>query len=216
MWKNSSNPKVIAAICVLSCYFCMVNVNLSRRARAIEIERERKLSLDLGNNECLLTPPTTVVASPESTKTLLASYPGSGKRFVYQIIEGLTDCAPGDDHNFSQNDQNTLHIKTSYPHHEGIWSWGSKMDQMILLMRNPRWALPSYHNLKFELDFSTNWVDSYARIPYVYTVRPIVSDWLQWRDVNFEDEMQNWVDFIVFWMEGEGWHDLTYRVIYYV
>jgi hypothetical protein len=50
----------------------------------------------------------------------------------------------------------------------------------------------------------------------VYTVRPIVSDWLQWRDVNFEDEMQNWVDFIVFWMEGEGWHDLTYRVIYYV
>ena len=129
----------------------MVNVNLSRRARAIEIERERNLSIAFPNFGCELTAPEFIVAAGNTTKTLLASYPGSGKRFVYQLIEGLTNHAPGDDHELSFNGLETLHIKTSYPHSEGVWSWGSRMDQMILLIRNPRWAIPSYHTMKFEL-----------------------------------------------------------------
>jgi hypothetical protein len=203
MWFNKNNPKVVASILLLSCYIFMVNINISRRTKAIELEKERQLSVDLGNGECLLTPPGTIDASEDATKTLLASYPGSGKRFVYQIIEGLTDHAPGDDHNLSQNNYDTLHIKTSYPHNEGTWSWGDRMDQMVLLIRNPRWALPSYHNMRFELEFSTNWADSYTRIPHVYTVRPLVADWQAWRDANFDAEMENWVSFIDFWMSGK-------------
>ena len=181
----------------------MVNVNLSRRARAIEIERERNLSIAFPNFGCELTAPEFIVAAGNTTKTLLASYPGSGKRFVYQLIEGLTNHAPGDDHELSFNGLETLHIKTSYPHSEGVWSWGSRMDQMILLIRNPRWAIPSYHTMKFELLFSNSWYSSYLRIPFVYTHRPPVEDWDLWRDAYFESEMQNWLDFIDFWMEGE-------------
>ena len=48
-----------------------------------------------------------------------------------------------------------------------------------------------------------NWYSSYLRIPFVYTHRPPVEDWDLWRDAYFESEMQNWLDFIDFWMEGE-------------
>jgi hypothetical protein len=59
--------------------------------------------------------------------------------------------------------------------------------------------------MRFELEFSTNWADSYTRIPHVYTVRPLVADWQTWRDANFGAEMENWVSFIDFWMSGKCW-----------
>lgn len=99
---------------------------------------------------------------------------GSGKRFTYTVIEGLTDSAPGDDWGFSGND-NALHIKSSYPHHEGTWSWGDKLDQTLFLIRNPRWALPSYHSMRFELDFASNWVESFSRVGFTYKERAPVS-----------------------------------------
>ena len=197
----TKRPKALAFLCVAITYAFMVNINLSRRARAIEEERERRLATDLGGGQCKLTPPSKVVSDENSTKTLLASFPGSGKRFAYEVIEGLTDHAAGDDWNFSGHDD-ALHVKSSYPHHEGTWTWGDKMDQMIMLLRNPRWALPSYHTMRFELDFSESWAQSYARIPYVYTVRPAVAQWETWREENFATEMDNWVNFINFWMDG--------------
>ena len=99
---------------------------------------------------------------------------GSGKRFTYTVIEGLTDSAPGDDWGFSGND-NALHVKSSYPHHEGTWSWGDKLDQTLFLIRNPRWALPSYHSMRFELDFANNWAESFSRIGLTYKQRAPVS-----------------------------------------
>jgi len=197
----TTKTKFLTLIIGVSMYAMMVNINISRRVRAIE--EERRLADDLGNGACSLTPPKQTVATAGSTKTLLASFPGSGKRFTYEVIAGLTDHAPGDDWNFSGHEGQTLHIKTGYPHHEGTWSWGDKMDQVVLLMRNPRWALPSYHTMRFELDFSESFVDSYLRIPYVYTVRPSVASWVTWRDINFEKEMQNWIDYIDFYMTGE-------------
>jgi len=212
-------PKLIAAFCVISAYVAIVNINLAQKAQYIE--RERLLSTDLGNGQCILNPPHKATADPGSVRTLLVGYPGSGKRFTYELIEGLTDHRAADDWGFSGYDNASL-IKTSYPHHEGTWSWGNQMDQTIMVLRNPRWSIPSYHNMKFELNFASNWLESYARLPNVYTERPSVVLWEAWRDEHWEIELQNWVDHINFWMKSKWkWNELNgwlvgsvlYRVI---
>ena len=84
----------------------------------------------------------------------------------------------------------------------GKWGWGNKMDQVVVLLRNPRWAIPSYHNMRFELDYSKTWAESYARIGQTYTERPEVEQWENWRDGNFDGEMNRWFNFLDFWMKG--------------
>jgi len=179
------------------------------KERDIARENRRKLVVDLDGEfpYCYLSAPKYTAAADNQTTTLLASYPGSGKRFSWTVIEGLTNHRAGDDHNFSGLYEVSLHLKTSYPHKDGTWSWGDRMDQAIVLMRNPRWALPSYHTMRFELDYSTNWGESYLRIPFVYTMRPAVALWETWRDENFEAELQSYVDFINFWMQGGAGDD---------
>ena len=93
-------------------------------------------------------------------------------------------------------------VKTSFPHKEGTWSWGDNMDQVLLLIRNPRWAIPSYHNMRYELDYAADWYSSYVRVPFTYTDRPAILNWLQWRNANFGYEMNNWAYQIDFWMNG--------------
>lgn len=93
-------------------------------------------------------------------------------------------------------------MKSNYPQHEGIWSFGDKMDQVILLVRNPRWALPSYQHLLHEIEYSVNWESSYSRRNFVYTMRPPIEDWNIWREIRFEAEIKKWGWFIDYWMEG--------------
>jgi hypothetical protein len=77
------------------------------------------------------------------------------------------------------------------------------MDQVILLIRNPRWAIPSFHALRHELNYASTWESSFLRIGFVYTDRPAVNIWQEWRDANFEIEIDKWVEYIDFWMQGE-------------
>jgi len=196
-----THKKFVSFITIAGLYFCMVNVNIRHRARLIEEERRLATWVE-ADEKCYLTPAAKIVPGPETKKTLLTSYPGSGKRFTLNVIEALTDHSAGDDHNFSGNGEGVLHLKTGFPHRDGVWSWGDAMDQVILLVRNPRWALPAYHNLRFELDFSENWSESYTRLPFVMTQRPDVGTWREWRDAHFEEEMKAWEEHIAFWMEG--------------
>ena len=76
------------------------------------------------------------------------------------------------------------------------------MDQAILMIRNPRRAMPSYMTMRHELGFSGSWESSFGRKDFVYTERPNVTTWEVWRDTLFEREMDLWGWFIEFWMEG--------------
>ena len=76
------------------------------------------------------------------------------------------------------------------------------MDQVLLLIRNPRWALPSYHNMRWELDYAKDWASSYVRIPYTYTDRPAVTMWESWREDHYDTEIDRWSNYIDFWMQG--------------
>ncbi len=76
------------------------------------------------------------------------------------------------------------------------------MDQVLLLMRNPRRAIPSYHTMRWELDYAMDWYSSYLRIPDTYRERPTVERWELWRDAKFHTEIEAWFFFYDFWMQG--------------
>lgn len=177
-------------------------MQMAERERVLKDHRELTQALEGGG--CTITPVSEYVTPSEDTpRTLLTSYPGSGKRFTWLVISALTNYDVADDWNFSGKlYENVLTLKTSWPHADSVWSWGDQMDQTILLLRNPRWAIPSYHAMRYELDFSEDWASSLVRIPYIYTGRPSVELWEAWRDENFETELDAYIDHINYWMDG--------------
>ena len=76
------------------------------------------------------------------------------------------------------------------------------MDQSMLLIRNPRAAIPSYHTLRYEIDYSSGWIESFLRKNDTYTKRPSVTDWIMWRDLKFDTEIKLWGQVIDFWMKN--------------
>ena len=79
-----ARPKFLIVAVVMTLYFIKVDTNIQRRARLLADHREMTrdlLTLDLGSGECDIQSPTEDAQPREvnSTTTLLASYPGSGK-----------------------------------------------------------------------------------------------------------------------------------------
>ena len=158
----------------------------------------RDLSINLGNGQCMWTEPTDVPADEayDIFQTVVIAYPGSGKRVAFMHMSGLTGLTTGDDYDFSGRSLHTGFMKSSYPHHEGIWSWGNRMDQSILVVRNPRWTLVGYHELLHEIQYAHTWTEAYANEDHVWSLRPTVAEWVAWRDQRFDDEIERWGWFI--------------------
>ena len=121
---------------IATMYMSMVNTNLNRRARMLQEHQEMMIlsgeemrdliTEDLGGGDCDIGNPTQDGnPSPDNaTRTLLTSYPGSGKRFTWTVMKALTNGEVADDWNFSEKlSKKPLVVKTSWPHKEGRWAW---------------------------------------------------------------------------------------------
>jgi len=174
---------------------------------------ERKASIDLGNGNCKWTKSFPLPIESDPFGTLIASYPASGMRVVWQQIEGLTSIRVGDDYQYG-GDRVGM-IKTQYPHYEGIWSYGSTLDQVILVTRNPRWAIPSFHHILSELNYAQEWSDVNEYIMNIFTKRSIMENWIKWRDLKAFSEINLWGWHIDFYMENgtQYWNDLDFERI---
>lgn len=180
--------------------------NEIKRSLSTDNEVKRSLSIESGET-CEWKDVRKPRNAPQDTDlfaTLLAGFPGSGKRIAFMQLEGFSELRASDDYNITAGSFNTKFAfkKTNYPHHDGIWDWGGQMKQVILLLRNPRWALPAYHHLLYEIEYSDSWIWSYLRQYKTYTKRPPLEDWVNWREARFDVEIQKWGWFIDFWMEG--------------
>ena len=94
-------------------------------------EIQRTLSLDLGGGNCKWTQPNDAPQNGELFSTLLVAFPGSGKRAAFMQLEGLTEFKAGDDYHLSPDslERKYAFVKSNYPLHDGIWSFGKKMNQ---------------------------------------------------------------------------------------
>lgn len=149
--NNSNFVAFIVAIGIIG--LLSSNDNVSRILESV-IESDRSLAQNLGDGNCEYSEPVdnSHVENPgEVQRTLIAGYPGVGKRLVWGLVEQLTNLRVGDTWNFNNQGDNIVGLKTNYPHTEGDWTWGDKMYQSVLVLRNPMDALISYHNIRTEL-----------------------------------------------------------------
>jgi len=216
-FNSSMNKTVVAVKALLFCSlaFSAVQVyNFSQRGEDESRESRRSLSIDHGNGTCTWTPAVDLDNSTDPYGTLIAAYPSSGMRFVWQQVEGITGIAVQDDFFAISKDATKFGIvKTQYPHIEGIWSYGNNMDQVILLVRNFRWAFPSYHTLLSEINYAHTWEQAYNYLDNIFTQRPAFGEWVKFRDYLFDHEVKLWKWMIDFHMEGgtKYWEDLDFE-----
>jgi len=156
----------------------------------------------------------------ELFSTILVSYPGSAKRAAFLQLEGLTELLTTDDHalksgdGVSPPDPKYAFIKTQYPHHEGVWSWGARGNQTVYVLQNPRMALQTYMFLLHEINYSDSWVQSHLMVPHTFTTRPSVDEWEYFKRDRFNREVNSWSWHLEYWMDNGllrdvFTHDLT-------
>ena len=83
--------------------------------------------------------------------------------FPVGLLRTILNIQVGDDFHLGGgevNDKSGL-LKTQYPHLGGIWSWGGKIDQAVLLLKNSSWALLSYHSLIWEIKYFSSVCSDY-------------------------------------------------------
>mmetsp|Transcript_23749 Transcript_23749/g.26217 ORF Transcript_23749/g.26217 Transcript_23749/m.26217 type:complete len:435 (+) Transcript_23749:64-1368(+) len=229
-------------IITLILWAVMLSLTLFTRRTTKTTRNSRQLSIDFGNDNCKCsdTVESTSYQEESLSRTLYASYPGSGMKLVLQQSEGLTGIKVGDENDLNQVKSGGI-VKTQYPHHEGKWSYGDSMDQVVMLVRNPRWAIPSYfHNeysssslkMKDEDSDSGHGKPHVANRPdngaYDEILNTFISavvkrdkrermaqrkQWREWRDSHIEKEINLWALQIDFYMEdgAKYWMDADFE-----
>jgi hypothetical protein len=123
--------------------------------------------------------------------TFTASYPGSGAKMTWKLIEAMTGIVTGDDFQLNGHN-NVVSIKTHYPSSEGRpLANADKVPRAILLIRNPLHSIPSYFNFVYE--YQNN-------LPGHSTKAPL-EEWIRWRNDNFDRQIQVWRRHAEYWMD---------------
>mmetsp|Transcript_11785 Transcript_11785/g.17897 ORF Transcript_11785/g.17897 Transcript_11785/m.17897 type:complete len:329 (+) Transcript_11785:251-1237(+) len=132
--------------------------------------------------------------------TFTASYPGSGAKMTWKLIEALTGIVTGDDHQLNGH-ANIVSIKTHYPSSEGKPIPGAEnVPRAMLLIRNPLHSIPSYFNFIYE--YQNN-------LPGHSTKAPL-EEWIKWRNGNFDRQLQVWRRHAEYWMDT---YDKLHRIV---
>ena len=99
-------------------------------------------------------------------------------------------------------------IKANYPHHEGIWGWEQAADQVVMMVRNIRRSMVEYHDILWDIGYAKTWDEATLNLDNLYSERPPMEDFLEWRDLRVMDEIQWYGWFIDYWMEGGLMRDI--------
>lgn len=124
-------------------------------------------------------------------QTIVAAYPGSGSKLSKNLIRGITGHQVGSD---GHDTRNAITIKTHYPAQGGNKTFKrfENIERFVLLIRNPANAIPSLASFEYE-QRKHKGLNHSERMP--------LDDWLEWRDKNFNEQIQNWVKHTKFWLE---------------
>eukprot|EP00957_Ditylum_brightwellii_P001122 88912-Ditylum_brightwellii.AAC.1 len=153
-----------------------------------ESSMQRDLSVSLPNGDCQLTPAVDPQHQIEATFT--ASYPGSGAKMTWHLVEALTGYITGDEW-MTNGHENMVTVKSHYPHPQGrVFKNHHMINRAIVILRNPKNAIPSYFNFLYEVK---NHLEGHS-------TRAPVEAWVAWRDVHFDEEIQLWKEHLQYWL----------------
>jgi len=155
---------------------------------SLDSSAQRRLSVDLGGGACEWQPPEYEVPNNiDFFKTLIAGFPSCDKRMTFIQMEALTGWAAVDEWDLLQGYSNHPFIKSNYPHHEGIWSWGSQADQVVMVVRNIRRTMVEYHDILWDIATAKN--SGISDVEWFYKHAPPMSSFFTWRDARVMDEI---------------------------
>jgi len=136
----------------------------------------------------------------------ISSYPGSGSKIAWKLVESITGLFTGDDLDTNGNVANSyaVSIKTHFPSYTKVEVFQNErfknIRKAVLQIRNPLNAI-------------------YAVYRFIYNVRqkqdgkdpvrePPLNEWLSWRNVNFASELNLWMKHTQWWLDNYGTGDL--------
>jgi hypothetical protein len=127
-----------------------------------------------------------------------ASFPGTGSRLTWSLVEALTGIRTNDDYDsHSRGYEQVVAVKTHYPVKDAkrrFKGLDKLFDRAIVILRNPINAIPSYFNLQYEhLNHLPN-----------HSPRGPNEDWVKYRAHNgygVAVQLQNYEKFVEYWME---------------
>jgi hypothetical protein len=118
---------------------------------------------------------------------------------IYIQMEALTGWPAKDEWDFEYlGDSNHPFIKANYPHHEGIWGWGTNADQVVMMIRNIKRSMVEYHDILWDIGYAKTWEVASANLDKLYGERPPKEDFFEWRDLRVMDEI-GWYGYVVAW-----------------
>ncbi len=97
--------------------------------------------------ECTTVPTKNV--DPSDSRVYIASFPGSGARMTWKLVEALSEKRTTDEWNSNGLGQDAIGVNTHWPHptHGHKVAWGDdEIDRAIIFIRNPMHVLPVFHN----------------------------------------------------------------------
>lgn len=146
--------------------------------------------------------------------TWLSSYPGSGSKMVWRLIESVTGLSTGDDLDSNGQVANgvAVAVKTHYPSHatEDVFqqSKAQGVSRAILVLRNPMHAFPAYFRFHYFVEEKN--------IRESTSDQPPVDAWLAWIHENIDSEVKLWAEHVRWWMKNfkrENLHLLPYEYL---
>jgi len=140
------------------------------------------------DNSCNIKRPT--LPSQPIIPVFAASYPGSGSQMTHYLYEAITGVDAGSAYLHRGDDFAHVTLKTHYPVRKHKVEGDRLMHRVILQLRNPIHAIPSYHSFLYEKEHD---------LPD-HTLRAPIDAWLKWRDGNFDKEIENWKHHLLFWI----------------
>eukprot|EP00956_Cyclotella_meneghiniana_P026525 scaffold57506_cov63-Cyclotella_meneghiniana.AAC.1 len=151
----------------------------------LDTDSTRRLSLNLGDGACMWEPPLQEVPTTiDFWKTAIVGFPSGDKRMTFMQMEALTGWPAKDEWDFEYlGDSNHPFIKANYPHHEGIWGWGTNADQVVMVVKNIRKALVEYHDILWDIGYAETYEEATLNLDKLYSERPPVEDFREWRDL---------------------------------
>ena len=113
--------------------------------------QRRQLSIALENGGCQVT--FAELSPVDIPPTWQASFPGSGSRMTWSLVEALTGIRTNDDYDTHHRGYDrVVAVKTHYPIKNAYNKWpklDEKFGRAMVILRNPMNAIPSYFNLQY-------------------------------------------------------------------
>ena len=135
--------------------------------------------------------------------TWLTSYPGSGSKLTWKLIEAITGIITGDDYDTTGQASKgvVVAVKTHFPSHTEQRVFQKEMFQgiqrSIMLIRNPLHSIPAFFRfVYFEVEKNKRVVDGSNS-----SSEPPVNRWIFWRNNNFEVEFKSWLNHAQWWLQ---------------